>query len=303
MTRLTEAAGPRHLLAVNNDGMARQADTMTLQEAADRLGVHYMTAYRYVRTGRLPATRQGSQWVIDPRDLRQLRNSPRARSGERSRGDRSAALQARLMAGDEAGAWTVVEDALTSGLDPADVYLDLLVPALRGLGEGWVDGSLTVAQEHRASALAQRLIGRLGPRFARRGSKRGTVVIGAPAGDHHSLPGAIFADLLRGAGFEVLDMGSDAPAESFVETARQADRLVAVLVGVTNPGNDTSVRTTLRALRKAALDVPLLVGGSAIEGAEHARRVGADDWSGGDARAAIRAVEESAGLATASARS
>ena len=26
---------------------------LTLQEAADRLGVHYMTAYRYVRTGRL----------------------------------------------------------------------------------------------------------------------------------------------------------------------------------------------------------------------------------------------------------
>ena len=30
---------------------------ITLQEAADRLGVHYMTAYRYVRTGRMPATR------------------------------------------------------------------------------------------------------------------------------------------------------------------------------------------------------------------------------------------------------
>ena len=42
-----------------------------LQEAADRLGVHYMTAYRYVRTGRLPATRIGSQWWVDPGDLKE----------------------------------------------------------------------------------------------------------------------------------------------------------------------------------------------------------------------------------------
>ena len=45
------------------------AGLLGLQEAADQLGVHYMTAYRYVRTGRLPATRIGSQWWIDPRDL------------------------------------------------------------------------------------------------------------------------------------------------------------------------------------------------------------------------------------------
>ena len=63
------------------------------------------------------------------------------------------------------------------------------------------------------SFLAQRLIGRLGPRFARRGRKRGVVVLGAPPGDPHSLPTAIVGDLLRGVGFEVLDMGANAPAE------------------------------------------------------------------------------------------
>ena len=39
---------------------------MTLQEVADSLGVHYMTAYRYVRQGRLPATRLGAEWRIRP---------------------------------------------------------------------------------------------------------------------------------------------------------------------------------------------------------------------------------------------
>ena len=39
--------------------MARSRELITLHEAAARLGVHYMTAYRYVRTGRLPAERDG----------------------------------------------------------------------------------------------------------------------------------------------------------------------------------------------------------------------------------------------------
>ena len=42
---------------------------MTLQEAADQLGVHYMTAYRYIRQGRLPATREGAEWRIRAVDV------------------------------------------------------------------------------------------------------------------------------------------------------------------------------------------------------------------------------------------
>ena len=40
-------------------------------------------------------------------------------------------LAARMVAGDEAGAWGVVEAALASGVEAADVYLDLLVPRSR----------------------------------------------------------------------------------------------------------------------------------------------------------------------------
>ena len=54
------------------------AESISLQEAASRLGVHYMTAYRYVRTGRLPARRDGAQWFIDPRDLDRMQHQDRA---------------------------------------------------------------------------------------------------------------------------------------------------------------------------------------------------------------------------------
>ena len=71
-----------------------------------------------------------------------------------------------MVAGDEAGAWAVLEAALASGVAPADAHMDLLVPALDSIGEQWARGVLTVADEHRASVVAQRLIGRLGPQFA-----------------------------------------------------------------------------------------------------------------------------------------
>lgn len=272
--------------------MSTPAEPLSLQEAAGRLGVHYMTAYRYVRTGRLAAERHGARWVVDPRDLDRLREGTRGRDGgRRAGGDRVATLAARMGAGDEAGAWRVIEEALSSGAEPAGVHLGLLVPALRGLGDGWAAGAVTVAEEHRASAVALRIVGRLGPMFARRGRKRGAVIVGAPAGDQHSLPSAIVADLLRGEGYEALDVGANTPGQSFAEAAQRAARLVAVVIGATTPGGDGAVRTAVRALRASAIAAPVLAGGGAIHDAAHARRLGADGWSGRDGRSVIAAVE------------
>ncbi len=64
--------------------MGHDPDELTLHQAADRLGVHYMTAYRYVRTGKLPARRAGSQWVVDAADLARL--EPPAPPGRRPAG-------------------------------------------------------------------------------------------------------------------------------------------------------------------------------------------------------------------------
>jgi excisionase family DNA binding protein len=271
------------------------AESISLAEAAQRLGVHYMTAYRYVRTGRLPARREGAQWLVNPRDLARLQKHDRDRpGGRRAPSDRVAILAARMAAGDEAGAWRVIEDALASGLEPAEAYLNLLVPVLRQVGDGWAAGEVTIAQEHRVSAVALRLIGRLGPQFARRGRKRGTVILGAPAGDQHSLPGLIVADLLRGDGFEVIDLGANTPAGSFAETAQQASRLVAVVLGITSPGCDPEVRSAIDQLHMSGLAAPVLAGGAAIRDAEHALSLGADAWTGRDGHAVLTAVAAAA---------
>ena len=43
--------------------------TLGLQDGAERLGVHYMTAYRYVRLGLLPAEKIGGTWTVTEGDL------------------------------------------------------------------------------------------------------------------------------------------------------------------------------------------------------------------------------------------
>ncbi len=252
--------------------------TISLQDAADRLGVHYMTVYRYVRLGRLPARKVAGVWEVDVADLAGLRRGLDRRARTRRPAAWSKRLESRMVAGDEAGAWGVVESALASGSDPAEIYTKLLGPALRSIGEGWAKSQVTIAEEHTASAIAQRLIGRLGPRFSRPGRPNGHVMIATPPGERHAIPGAMLADLLRGAGFEVTDLGADVPADDLEGAVAIADSLKAVCIAATTPDSDRAIKRSVKAIRKAS-DVPVLLGGGAIAGADHAAELGADHFA------------------------
>ena len=282
-------AGP-----AQSDGATDPSDdgTVSLRDAAESIGVHYMTAYRYVRGGRLPAKKVGSTWRVRVADLERLaagedvetQHAPK--SGRGNRAAHRARLESRLVAGDEGGAWGVLDSAMAAGADPDEVLLELLSPAMSSIGTRWADGEISIAEEHRASAVAQRLIARLGPRFSRPGRKRGTVVIGSVAGDRHSLPTAMMADLLRGVGLEVVDLGADTPADSFVMAASDADRLVAVALCVTSSGLESSVAEAVSAVKAAGLTAPVVVGGGAMTDGATARSLGADEWAG-DSRGAV----------------
>jgi excisionase family DNA binding protein len=267
----------------------RRAKELSIHEAADRLGVHYMTVYRYIRTGRIPARKADGEWRLTLADVDRFRplRAPR-RVGGSHRGT-SRRLEQRLLAGDEPGAWAVVEAALAGGATPSDVQLRLLAPALHSIGHRWELGQLDVGEEHRASAVARRLIGRMGPQFARRGRKRGRLVVGAPPAEAHDIPVAMVADHLRSAGFEVVDLGGSTPVPSFVLAARREVPL-AVLVGVTASGQESDVKAVVDAVRRST-SVPVLVGGAGV-GESAARALGADGWTGRDATSAVAAVEE-----------
>jgi excisionase family DNA binding protein len=266
---------------------------LTMREAAERLGVHYMTIYRYVRLGLLPARKVGATWQIRESDLAAMRAGVPSGAGGRRGADWAGRLYNRLVAGDEAGAWGVVEAALASGLDPAGVYLDVLAPAMERVGDQWAVGVIEVADEHLATAVAARIVGRLGPRFARRGRSRGSVVVGTAPGELHGLAVAILGDLFRGAGFEVVDLGCNVPVDSLVCAVDRADRAACVALSCSVAGTDHRVAGSIARLR-AWGEVPVLVGGAGIRDVEHAGLVGADGYAE-DGRAALAWLERRTG--------
>ena len=277
------------------------AEFLSLQEVAERLGVHYMTAYRYVRLGMLPAHKEGSTWRVGLADVEAFQRGDGAggpggsRTRARTGGGRwITRLESRLLAGDGAGAWQVLEAAMASGADLQGIELEIVTPAMVSIGERWATGEIDVAAEHQATVIVMRLLGRLGARFVKRGRTRGSVVLGSVAGDRHGLPVMILADLLAAARFEVIDLGCDVPEGSFVHAARAAQRLVAVGISVTTSDLDVPTAGTVAAVHSAVADVPVLLGGWAISDRDHATALGADGWAA-DGAAAVTLVESLAG--------
>lgn len=276
---------------------------LNLKQAALRLGVHYMTAYRYVHRGLLPARKVGSAWAVDPADVEAFLASRRdlasphppstvgARNEAGARVDWAARLRPPLLAGNEVVAWDVIVDALDSGVTPQQCYVDLIAGCLAAIGDDVAHGRATFADQYLSTATAQRLVSRLGVRFRRRGRSQGTVVLGAPVGEHHALPIALVADLVRLAGFTVLELGANVPAEAFVVAADRADRLVTVGIGVTSVANLDEAAAVVGAVRAAHPDVPIMVGGQAVRSPEVAALVGVDAWAP-DGEAVVAVVEE-----------
>jgi excisionase family DNA binding protein len=264
--------------------------TLSLHEVAHRLKVHYMTAYRYVRSGRLPARQVDGEWQVLASDVQAFatakkvggrqRNTTPARRGNRSAADWSTRFEACLLAGDESGAERLLNDALTSGHDLFSLYLDVVSPALVAIGARWADGKLEIHEEHRASTIVARLFARVSARFAHRGPSRGTIVIGGPSGERHGLSLTMVADLLRSRGWNVSDIGPDNPATSFAAAVKSADQLRAVCVGVTLTQSLPAAQEVVAAVRAHINDdVMIYLGGAAVGSLASARQHGADAWA------------------------
>ncbi len=241
-----------------------------------------MTVYRYIRLGMLPARKEGSGWRIEAADLKRLDTSPSVPARKRS-APWHTRLQARMLAGDEAGSWGVVEAAIGSGMEPRDFYCDVLTPVLHTIGELWQNGEIGVEEEHLASNVASAMIGRLGPRFASRGRNKGTVVMAMPAGEQHDLGVAMLSDILRSDGYRVLNLGADTPAPALVAALREVDDLSALALSVVNSESLTTAASLIEAVRQSIGAVPVLAGGAAVRDEQSAQRLGADGWAG-DAR-------------------
>lgn len=257
------------------------SEILTLREAADLLGVHYMTAYRYVRLGLLVARKNGRTWEVARSDLL-LYQQGNVNESSRPLSRRSAPwferYENRLLAGDQTGAWKVLEGSMISGFSPPEVYEKVLVPALRSIGARWASGEVGIEVEHQASRIVSRQIGQMAPHFTRRGRRLGTVIVAGPPGDQHGFGLAMIADVLRLAGYSVVELGPDTPIDSLERIITREQRLVGVCIGVASTDVLPEARAMIQAARRL-LDrsTPLIVGGGAVTDRAQARQMGADE--------------------------
>jgi len=232
---------------------------LDLAEAARELGVHYQTAYRWVREGALRAVKVGKSYRVERRDLdrftqrRERGTAPRPIQ-VRDWDHQVERLYAALREGQERVANELVDRLVGGGVSPVELCDELIAPALHRIGEEWASGVNTVADEHRATAICERLLARLP---ARRTRVRGTVVVAAPAGEHHALPAHMAAIALRHDGWRVHDLSTDVPSGDLAAFL-QRERPGLLVLSTTMPNPDATA-TAGRAADELA--IPVLVGG------------------------------------------
>ena len=97
--------------------------------------------------------------------------------------------------------------------------------------------------------------------------------------DLHDIGKNIVRAMLEAAGFEVLDLGINTPADTIVETAKKENIKIIALSGVLTLSLD-AMKDTVDAFRAAGLrdDVKIIIGGAPVSEAACAR-IGADEWA------------------------
>jgi MerR family transcriptional regulator, light-induced transcriptional regulator len=223
---------------------------MQLREAAEALGVHYQTAYGWVRQGTLPARKTGRGYEVLDRDVLAL--AERRASGTppppevrvRDWPAHAGRLYGAIVTGDETLARHDF-DRLALGVSMTDLCERVLAPALRRVGDEWAAGELTIAEEHRASAICERLIA---PRAHQPpGRPRGIAVTATPPAERHSLPALMAAACLREDRWLVHHLAADLPVADVIGLALEVGADLVVLSSAT--------AQTARAARRAAREI------------------------------------------------
>lgn len=123
--------------------------------------------------------------------------------------------------------------------------------------------------------------------------KLGKIVLGTVRDDIHNIGKDIFGAFVEAAGFEVIDIGVDAPESKFVEAAKEHNPdiigMSCLITGAIDP-----MKKTCEALREAGITSKLIIGGGRVD--EEVRElVGAHAWAD-DAATGVRLCKELMGL-------
>jgi len=206
-----------------------------------------------------------------------------------------------IQAFDEERLFATVKKALEMNIDPSEVIEKGIAKGLRTVGEKFDCGDLFLVHLISAAEPAQKAVKELLKpaleKKAEHAKTLGKVVLGTVQGDIHSIGKNIVGAMLFAAGFEVLDLGEDVPAENF---AKKAKEVGAQLVGA------SALLTTTKPRQKDIVDaleeegirnqVKTIFGGAPCT-PEWVKEIGGDAFAG-SAMEGVRVAKRLLGIAT-----
>ncbi len=199
-----------------------------------------------------------------------------------------ALLNQHLFEGRHDAVKRCVEDALAEGRPAMEVLEDGLIAGMRVIGEDFKHNRVFVPEVLLAARAMKTGLAVLKPLL---GSKSmdsalsATIVLGTVKGDLHDIGKNLVGMMAEGAGFTVVDLGTDTSAEKFIAAAREHR---ARIVGMSALLTTTMVymRTVVQKFEEAGMrDVRLCIGGAPTS-ADYARQIGADGYAA-DAASAV----------------
>jgi len=235
---------------------------MRLQEAADVLGVHYQTAYGWVRGGQLPARKVRRGYEVSDEDVqafaaeRQFGREPVSHIKVRDWPSQADKLYRAIVAGQETQARRTL-DRLVGHVQMIDLCDRVIGPALRRLGDDWEAGRVSIAEEHRATAICERLIAAHSSQPA--GRPRGTAVVATPQDERHGMPALMAAACLRENHWHVHHLAADLPPDEISKLASQVGANLVVLSTASASGA-AQANLASRAVSATAPDATVLIG-------------------------------------------
>jgi 5-methyltetrahydrofolate--homocysteine methyltransferase len=179
-----------------------------------------------------------------------------------------------------------VEEALDSGIEPGVILNQGMIAAMAEVGKRFEEGEFFVPEMLIAARAMQSGLALLKPHLQQADlQSSGKVVIGTVKGDLHDIGKNLVAMMLEGAGFEIIDLGTDVSPDKFVAAARehQADLVaMSALLTTTMP----NMKVTIDALQAAGIrqQVKVLIGGAPVT-ENFVRQVGADGYAPDASRA------------------
>jgi 5-methyltetrahydrofolate--homocysteine methyltransferase len=188
------------------------------------------------------------------------------------------ALAEAVIKGDMNTAVAITKQAIAEKAPAEKILNEGLIAGMDVIGERFKNNEVYIPEVLIAARAMKMAMAVLEPELARAGVKPvGKLVIGTVQGDLHDIGKNLVAMMMKGAGFEVIDLGVDVASEKFIERAKTTGaQLVGMstLLTTTMPG----MEKTLKAIKSAGLKAKVMIGGAPVT-QSYADKIGADGFA------------------------